>query len=222
MREAVRYTKYNVYDADSIQDMVNQRQKGIDMGFLGNFVDGIKNKNNNEIDDYLDDEFYDEEEDYDDNDSDWDDGDYEEAPKSGIFSGFSKRGKSQASNEQPRSGGVFSRKVVPIQQPNMEVTLVRPKNNQDDWKDLCDDLLDGKAVILNLDGIDDRTAQRIIDQTLGAIYSIGGDLQRISNYIFIATPKTIALTGAFKDNSSSDSYRNSERPQQRAAGGYGF
>ncbi len=192
------------------------------MGFLGNFVDGIRNRGNeDEGDYYLDDDY-----DYDDGEGDYDDDDYEdEQPKSGgLFSGFGRRNRGASSDEQPKTGGVFSRKVVPIQQDNMEVTMVRPRNHQDDWKELCDDLLDGKAVILNLEGLDDRTAQRIIDQTMGAIYSIGGDIKTISNYIFIASPKNIELTGAFKENinASSNSYRSIERPQQRAAGGFGY
>ncbi len=188
------------------------------MGLLGNFVGGFKNRDNDDVDDYLDDDYYDEDEEYDD-----DDYEDEEQPKSGLFSSFSKRNKS-ASDEQPKSGGVFSRKVVPIQQNNMEITMVRPKNNKSDWKELCDCLLDGKAVILNLEGLDDRTAQRIIDQTLGAIYSIGGDLQTISNYIFIASPKNIQLSGEFSkgEDDSRSSYRDNDRYQQRAASGYGF
>lgn len=189
------------------------------MGLLGNFVNGFKDRDNDDVDDYLDDEYYDDEEEYDD-----DDYDDEEQPKAGLFSGFAKRNK-QSSDEQPKAGGVFSRKVVPIQQNNMEITMVRPKNNRGDWKELCDCLLDDKAVILNLEGLDDRTAQRIIDQTLGAIYSIGGDLKTISNYIFIASPKNIGLTGEFskdESESKSGSYKDNEHFQQRAASGYGF
>ena len=198
------------------------------MGLLGNFVGGFKNRDKDDVDDYLDDDYYDEEEEYDDDDYDYEE---DEQPKQSLFSNFAKRTKSSVSDEQPKSGGVFSRKVVPIQQNKMEITMVRPKNNKDDWKDLCDCLLDDKAVVLNLEGLDDRTAQRIIDQTLGAVYSIGGDLKTISNYIFIASPKNIALSGEFnkgESDSRSSSYRDrdrdrdSERFPQRAASGYGF
>lgn len=190
------------------------------MGLLSNFVGGFRNRDNDDVDDYLDDDYYDDEEEFD------DDGyEDEEQPKQGLFANFAKRSRSAASEEQPKSGGVFSRKVVPIQQNKMEITMVRPKNNKADWKDLCDCLLDDKAVVLNLEGLDDRTAQRIIDQTLGAVYSIGGDLKTISNYIFIASPKNIELSGEFnkgESESRSSGYRDSDRFQQRAASGYGF
>ena len=42
-------------------------------------------------------------------------------------------------------------------------------------------------------------AQRIIDFTSGATYSMNGNLQKISNYIFIATPDSVELSGDFQD-----------------------
>ena len=43
-------------------------------------------------------------------------------------------------------------------------------------------------MILNLEGLDLEIAQRIIDFTSGAAYAISGNLQKISNYIFLVTP----------------------------------
>ena len=42
-------------------------------------------------------------------------------------------------------------------------------------------------------------AQRIIDFSSGATYSMNGNLQKISNYIFIATPESVELSGDFQD-----------------------
>ena len=44
-----------------------------------------------------------------------------------------------------------------------------------------------------------EVAQRIIDFTCGATYSMNGNLQKISNYIFIATPETVELSGDFRE-----------------------
>ena len=59
--------------------------------------------------------------------------------------------------------------------------------------------LAGKAVVLNMEGIHTEIAQRIIDFTSGATYSMNGNLQKISNYIFIATPDSVELSGDFQD-----------------------
>jgi len=88
-------------------------------------------------------------------------------------------------------------KVVPMRR-GMEVSLVKP-TSLDDAKEICDYLLAGKAVVLNMEGIHMETAQRIIDFTSGATYSMEGNLQKISNYIFIATPQSVELSGDFQD-----------------------
>jgi cell division inhibitor SepF len=80
----------------------------------------------------------------------------------------------------------------------MEVSLIKP-TSMDDAKEVCDYLLAGKAVVLNMEGIHMETAQRIIDFTSGATYSMNGNLQKISNYIFIATPQSVELSGDFQD-----------------------
>lgn len=92
-----------------------------------------------------------------------------------------------------------SNKVVPMRRGSgMEVSLIKP-TSLDDAKEICDYLLAGKAVVLNMEGIHTETAQRIIDFTSGSTYSMNGNLQKISNYIFIATPQSVELSGDFQD-----------------------
>ena len=50
-----------------------------------------------------------------------------------------------------------------------------------------------------MEGIHMEVAQRIIDFVSGAAYSMDGNLQRISNYIFIVTPNSVELSGDFQD-----------------------
>ena len=60
-------------------------------------------------------------------------------------------------------------------------------------------LLDRKAVVLNLEGIDMSAAQRIIDFASGACYTVGGNLQKISRKIFIVVPRDMNLSGDFDE-----------------------
>ena len=57
-------------------------------------------------------------------------------------------------------------KVVPMRR-GMEVSLIKP-TSLEDAREICDYLLAGKAVVLNMEGIHTETAQRIIDFTSGA------------------------------------------------------
>ncbi len=122
----------------------------------------------------------------------------EESSRKGFFS--RRTDDDEYDDEQDsrsRFLGSRNNKVVPMRR-SMEVTMIRP-TSMEDSSEVCDYLLAGKAVVLNLEGMHMEVAQRIIDFTSGATYSIGGNLQKISNYIFIATPQSVELSGDFQD-----------------------
>lgn len=138
--------------------------------------------------------------DYDYDDDYTDDNDAEdEAPKKKLFN---SRKSDDADASEDRSSRLFSRssnKVVPMKRNGgMEVSLVKP-NSMEDTREIADMLLNGKAVVLNMEGMRMEMAQRIIDFTCGSTYSINGNLQKISNYIFIATPANVELSGDFPE-----------------------
>lgn len=101
-----------------------------------------------------------------------------------------------------------TKNVVPIKGgvdiSNMEVCLVYPKT-EDDKREIADTLLDGKSVVINMEGLEVDKAQSFVDFTSGTCYAIGGDLKQIAKYIFIATPKTVELVGEFMDMDNSKS-----------------
>ena len=77
---------------------------------------------------------------------------------------------------------------------NMEVCVIKP-SSMEDTREIADTLVDNSTVILNLEGIDVELAQRIIDFTSGACYSLGGSLQKVSSYIFVLGPYNVDITG---------------------------
>lgn len=96
-------------------------------------------------------------------------------------------------------------RVAPIrQQPRkiggsgMEVCVIRP-SSVEDAREITDTLLANRTVVLNLEGIEVDTAQRIIDFTSGSCYAISGNLQKISHYIFIITPASVDISGDFQE-----------------------
>ncbi len=112
-----------------------------------------------------------------------------------------KSGKEASVIEQPKSKSYSkASKVVPMRsgRSGMEVCVIKPKNVEE-AREVTDTLLSGRAVILNLEGLHVDVAQRIIDFTSGSCYSINGNLQKVSNYIFIITPETVDISGDFQD-----------------------
>lgn len=114
----------------------------------------------------------------------------------------SSTGSSQTKTaKQPRA---TSPKITPMHGrkgsagSNMEVCVIKP-SSMEDTRDIADTLIDRCTVVLNLEGIDVDVAQRIIDFSSGSCYSIGGNLQKISSYIFILTPANVEITGDFQE-----------------------
>lgn len=80
----------------------------------------------------------------------------------------------------------------------MEVCAIKP-TTFDESREITDTLLSNRTVVLNLEGLDVDIAQRIIDFTSGSCYAMGGNLQKISHYIFIITPASVDVSGDFQD-----------------------
>lgn len=80
----------------------------------------------------------------------------------------------------------------------LEVCVIKPVNI-DEARNITETLLQNRAVVLNMEGLDVEIAQRIIDFTSGSCYAINGNLQKISNYIFIITPQSVEISGDFQD-----------------------
>lgn len=100
------------------------------------------------------------------------------------------------SSRQPRT--TRQSKVVPMRNNDMEVCVVKPTYFESS-REIVDLLLEGKAVVLNLEGIKIDLAQRIIDMISGGCYALHGNLQKISGYIYLVTPRSVEITGDFQD-----------------------
>lgn len=125
-----------------------------------------------------------------------DDYEVDRPSRKSLFNARDEEEYDDTDDQKPR---FFTRssKVVPMKR-SMEVSLIKPTSIED-AREICDYLLAGKAVVLNMEGIHTEVAQRIIDFTSGATYSMNGNLQKISSYIFIATPESVELSGDFQD-----------------------
>lgn len=149
-------------------------------------IDGVKNvfKFNDDYD-YEDDEDYG----YDYEDDDYDDKSYS---RKKLFQGNKKY-----DDDDEEDRGHSKSKVVPIKtggHRGLEVVVIRPES-MEDASEITDTLLTGKAVVLNLEGIHVEIAQRIIDYSAGSCYAMRGNLQKITNYIFLVTPPNVDISG---------------------------
>lgn len=79
------------------------------------------------------------------------------------------------------------------------VCIFKPKSF-DEAREIVETLLEDKTIVLNFEGVDLAVSQRVLDIITGACIAIGGNLQKISNFIFIATPASVDVSGDLQDN----------------------
>ena len=191
------------------------------MGVLDKFLDAIKLNDDYDGDEYLDDEFLDE----DDDDDELLDDDLNERPKKKFFEKFARKKSDDDLDdlddfeEEPKASARTAAAKAPTKQPekqirpaasskitpmrssrrsgqsaNAEVCVIKPVS-MEDTREIADTLLDNSTVILNLEGLEVELAQRIIDFTSGSCYSLGVSLQKVSIYIFVLGPHNVDITG---------------------------
>ena len=141
----------------------------------------------------------------DEDDFDNDDYDYEEEEEISRRSSRREKRKPEPVAERPvpmtkEKAVKQSNKITPISKGSrkqvlgMEVCVIKPTTIEDEIE-ITDTLLNGRTVVINMEGLNVEIAQRIIDFTSGSTYAMHGNLQKISNYIFLATPSGVDISG---------------------------
>lgn len=151
-----------------------------------------------------DDEYYDDDEFYD--DDGFDDYEDDEPNKAGGF--FRKKTSSDYNDDyeddyedkKPQRSTTKSSKITSINRKGsvydaMDVRIIKPSNFDMDTHDIADNLLEQRTVILNLEGIDIGLAQRIIDFSFGACYTLHGNFRAITKSILLITPSNVNISG---------------------------
>lgn len=100
------------------------------------------------------------------------------------------------------------RPEAPAPGDHIQHTVIHYLREMSDCKDIIDDLLDDKQVILNIEDTDDSVKQRAIDTIYGASYALGAKLRRASRATYIIAPSSVVIN----DTDDED--------ERRPSGGY--
>ncbi len=128
----------------------------------------------------------------------------EEEEEETKFTNPFRKEKTDKANEGKEKPVKVTPKITPIskssrkQANGMEVCVIKPTSFED-AREITETLLNNRTVVLNVEGLDMDIAQRIIDFTSGSCFAISGNLQKISNYIFIITPASVDISGDFQN-----------------------
>lgn len=79
-----------------------------------------------------------------------------------------------------------------------KMVLVEPRAYSESQQ-IADHLKKRNSVVVNLKRVTNDQARRIIDFLSGALYAIGGDIQKLGNGIYLCTPKNVDVEGRISD-----------------------
>lgn len=74
----------------------------------------------------------------------------------------------------------------------MKVVVMQPESFEE-ARDITNHLKARKPVVVNLECIDKNVARRVVDFLSGAVYALDGDIQKVSNGIFLIAPNNIGI-----------------------------
>ena len=101
--------------------------------------------------------------------------------------------------QSPEYSGGKKSKIVNIHTTTQLKVVVMHPENFDEAKDIADHLKSKKPVVINLEDLDKEIARRIVDFLSGSVYALDGDIQKVSNGIFLIAPYNVDIMGGFKD-----------------------
>ncbi|NLW22598.1 MAG: cell division protein SepF [Tissierellia bacterium] len=81
---------------------------------------------------------------------------------------------------------------------NMKLVIHKPLNYEDAPK-IVDDLKMRKTVVVNLEQLEPDIKRQIFDFINGGLYSLEGNIQKVTTDIFILAPSNVEIDGSIKD-----------------------
>lgn len=103
--------------------------------------------------------------------------------------------------EQPPVAPLVTKKpkVVNIAATTQLKVVVISIEEFDEAREVADHLRSKKPVVINLEKLGKDVARRVIDFISGAVYALGGSIQKVSGGIFLIAPYNVDIMSDVRD-----------------------
>jgi cell division inhibitor SepF len=115
---------------------------------------------------------------------------------------FGKKLKEIMVDEDNNEDSFYTEDNVNLNSGSGKMILLEPRAYSESYQ-IIDHLKNRDAVVLNLKRVTQAQAKRIVDVLNGAIYAIGGEIQKIGGGIFLLTPNNVNIQGQISDEKDS-------------------
>lgn len=90
-----------------------------------------------------------------------------------------------------------------MQQPSSKVILCEPRS-YNEAQEIADNIVNRRAVVINLQRVDHHQAKRIVDFLSGTVYAINGDIQKLGAETFLCAPDNVDVSGTISEAFADD------------------
>ena len=99
----------------------------------------------------------------------------------------------ETAEEEKRNWGRKNKVVNMAQSQQVKMVICQPTSFEQS-ESICNLLKEKKSIIVNLEYVNKDVARRIVDVVSGAVHALDGNLQKVSNSIFLVAPFNYDIT----------------------------
>lgn len=88
--------------------------------------------------------------------------------------------------------------LTTMKQANAKVVLSEPRSYSE-AQEIADNIINRRAVVINLQRVDHQQAKRIIDFLSGTVYAVNGNIQKLGAETFLCTPDNVDVSGTISE-----------------------
>ncbi|AUJ26761.1 Cell division protein SepF [Virgibacillus dokdonensis] len=88
--------------------------------------------------------------------------------------------------------------LTSVNNPTSKVVLCEPRTYSE-AQEIADNIVNRRAVVINLQRMENQQAMRIVDFLSGTVYAVNGDIQKLGAKTFLCTPDNVNVTGSITD-----------------------
>ncbi|MFS0672359.1 cell division protein SepF [Ornithinibacillus sp. 179-J 7C1 HS] len=104
--------------------------------------------------------------------------------------------ESPSIKNQPPNHNVINLKSVKTSSP--KVVLYEPRTF-DEAQQIADNIVNKRAVVINLQRLETYEAKRIVDFLSGTVYAVNGVIQRLGSQTFLCAPDNMDVSGSISE-----------------------
>ena len=102
---------------------------------------------------------------------------------------------------KPTNNNVIN--LTSVKTPSSKVVLCEPRTFEE-AQQIADNIVNKRAVVINLQRVEPYEAKRIVDFLSGTVYAVDGIIQRLGSQTFLCAPDNVDVSGSISESFEED------------------